>query len=776
LMNAVLLRTLAIAAPEELYFIAHGTSEENSTSSNYPYFERLRSRTDVFAGVTSYTTSTFRISSGEGAERVAGQFVSGNYHALVGVPMALGRGFASDDDRAAGLSPYAVISDEYWASRFGRDRDVLGKTLVVDGYAVSVIGVTAAGFHGLVPGRTAHITLPFSMMALDSAAFLNSHDGWSSRPLVARVKPGVTEAQAAAAADAVFQQYMSEPENQWARTQTPDAYREAILLPASQGSEGLRTQYGIALKVLMGMVGIVLLIASLNVANLLLVRATSRARENAVRISLGATRGRLVRELVTESTLLALCAGALGALIAVWGTRLVMTAFAAGQNPLVLDVQPDLTVLLFTFVVSLATGLVFGVVPAFSATRIDLTPALKEGRSTPGRRRIALRQILVAGQIALCVVLVFSAGLLLRTLQNLKSLDNGFTRENVLLAELNSAGAPIPPERLPVLCAELLDRLRSRPGVLSASCSTTSPTHTRGEVRGLHMPHLPPTPEARGVWVNIVSPEYFQTMGVRVLSGRAFTPHDAAGSTRVAIINERAARDYFGNAAPLGRTVSFMSAPNDMLRIVGVAQDVRERLREQPPRMVYTALTQIPGPTWQLTAAVRMTGDTATIAGSIRPELLALSKDVSVNYVRTIDEQISASLIREQLLATLSAWFGVLALIIACVGLYGVTSYDVTTRTRDIGIRLALGAAPSRVLGGVVGSTIVLTMIGIAVGLAAALASASVLSTFVFGVTTRDPSTLVAAVLILGMTALVAGYVPARRAARVDPLVALRYE
>jgi predicted permease len=777
LMNAVLLRTLPLSAPEELYYIAHGTAEQNSTSSNHPFLERLRTRTDVFAGITAYNTSTFRISSAEGAERISGQFVSGNYHGLLGVPMALGRGFATEDDRAAGRSPFAVISDDYWTRRFNRSRDVLGKTLVVDGYPVSIVGVTAAGFDGLLPGRTAHVTLPLSMLALDDAGFLSRQDGWTSRPLVARLKAGVTEAHATAVADAVFQQYMSEPENQWARTQTPDAYRAAMLLPASQGSEDLRRQYGLALRVLMTMVGVVLLIAIINVANLLLVRATSRARQVAVRMSLGATRGRLIRELLTESTLLALCAGALGALIASWGTRLIMTVFDTGQNPIVLDVRPDRTVLLFTFLVSLVTGLAFGVAPAFTTTRIDLTPALKDGRSsTAARRHIALRQLLVAGQIALCVILMFGAGLLVRTLHNLESVDAGFARENVLLFELNAAGTPFPAERFPALCTDLLDRLRNRRGVISASCSTTSPTHTRGEVRGLHMPHLPATPEARGVWVNIVSPDYFQTMGVRLLSGRVFTPQDAAGSGRVAVINERTARQYFGGANPVGRSISFMSAPNETIRVVGLVQDVRERLRQEPPRMVYTALTQIPKPTWQLTAAVRMTADTAGIAASIRPELAALSTDVSVTYIRTIEEQISAALNRERLLATLSTWFGALALVLACVGLYGVVSYDVTNRTRDIGIRLALGAAPNRVLGSVVARTLVLTTAGLAVGLVAALASASALSIFVFGVTTRDPSTLAAAVVILGVTSLLASYLPARRASRVDPLVALRYE
>jgi predicted permease len=569
---------------------------------------------------------------------------------------------------------------------------------------------------------------------------------------------------------------MTEPENHWARAQTPDAYRAAMLVPASQGSAGLRNQYGTALKVLMGMVGLVLLIASINVVNLLLVRATARAKNLAVRISLGATRARLMRELLIESAVLALCGGVLGVLIAGWGTGALATLIQVGQNPIVLDVRPDVTVLLFTAVLSLAVGLTFGVAPAFTATRIDVTSTLKDVRSTASRRRMLLRRLLVGGQVALCLVLIFGAGLLVRTLQNLRNIEGGLVRENVLLFELDAAGTPFPADKMPALCTDVLNRLRSRHGVVSASCSTSTPAHTRFEMRGLHLPELPNTPEARGVWVNVVSHEYFQTMGVRLLSGRAFSPQDASGSVRVAVVTERMARQYFGGSDPVGRTISFMSAPTDTILIVGVVQDIRHQLREEAPRMVYTALPQLPTPIWHLTAAVRTTAEPTAIAGSLRSEVAALSKDVAVTYVRTIEQQISAALVRERLLATLAAWFGVLALILACIGLYGVMSYDVTSRTRDIGIRLALGEQPSGILRGVVVSAMTITAAGLLVGLAGAFVSSRLLSTFLFGITTRDPVTLIAGAAILAATVMVAGYLPARRAARVNPIVALRYE
>ena len=675
LMNAVLFRTLPVAAPQDLHFIALGAGSDLLTASNYLWLESIRRREDVFSGVAGYNIRDFKVATDEGQQRVVGQYVTGNYHALVGVPIARGRGFVAEDDRAAGGGSIAVISDGYWTRRYGRDPEILGKSLVVGGRTITIVGVTAPGFEGMQPGRALDITLPLSIRAADEPDFLTEPDSWTSMPLVARLKPGTDLRQAQAVVKAAFREHLAEHQIRgFARMPSGDE-RSAVLLPAAKGHDRLRTDYSTPLTVLMGMVGLVLLVSCVNVANLLLVRGTARANEVAVRMSVGASRGRLIRQFLTESLLFSLSGGALGLLLAGWSTWFIASLFLENQNPIVINAQPDVVVFLFTMLLSLLTGLVFGLMPAVNATRLDLAPTLKlRDVTSVGVGRLSGRQILVAAQIALCLVLVFGAGLLVRTQRNLQQVQGGFATENILVSALDANDTTFPPERMVELCSSAVERLRDRTGAISGSCSTMSPVDTAFEGRVLGIPTPPPGPGANRVSANTVTPDYFRTFGIDLVRGRLFTAQDTASAPRVALVNETAARFYFGGADPIGRPIAFGSKPDParVMTVVGIVRDARHSLRQSPPRMVYQPLAQITQPPDTLTAAIRTTSDPTPAAGLVRGEVAALSRDVAVTWVRTMQQQIAAALTSERLLATLSTAFGLLALLLACIGLYGV--------------------------------------------------------------------------------------------------------
>lgn len=778
LMDAILFRTLAVADPQALYFLAHGEAERPSTSANYPLLEHYRDRTSVFSGIATYSTRTFRVASDGDLEMVPGQFVSGNYHAVVGAPFVLGRGFASEPDRRAGGSPIAVISERYWTERFGRDADVLGRSLVVQGHTVTIVGVTAQAFAGLVPGTQVDVTVPLSVRAIDEPDFLDRHDSWTSMPLVARLKPQASEARAAAELDAVFQQYMDEPENRWARENTPDAYTTARLLPAGRGTDSLRALYATPLQVLLILVAVVLLVATTNVASLLLARVAARSREVAIRLCIGGGRARLVRQFLTESTLLAVCGGLLGAVLAVWGTNALLALFRGGPQPLLLDATPSLRVLGVTALVSVTVGIAVGLIPALQSAGADLTPALRAAPDDRGRRyRNAIGKVLVVGQLSLALVVVAVAGLLGRSLYNLQTQDAGFRADSVLLFSVTTAGTTRSQEGLQAFYSELVERLAGLPGVTSASMSLSSPIDTSGTIRGIEMPGLPRTPEARGVWANTITPDFFETFGIGLLRGRPFTPRDGPGSGHVAIVNETLARFYFKDDDPVGREISFMSAPEEMFTIVGIVRDVhQESLRKAPPRMVYTPLAQATSVEPQMTAQVRTARDPVTLANDVRAVVASLGGDAVVARVRTMQQQIDTSLVRERAMAMLATSLGVLVLVLACVGLYALMAYDVTRRSREIGIRMALGATQRSVLVRVLRDSLTLSAAGVTLGIVGALGATEAVAALLFGLTPRDPATLGAVVALLVATTFVAAWLPARRAACLDPARTLRAE
>ena len=784
-VDAVFLTAMPVRDPQQLVYLGHQSGP--ATSSNYPLFERYRV-VEAFAGVTAYVTGPFRVDSGGGIEPVTGQFVSGNYHQMLGVPLALGRGFSSEPDRGVARAPVTVISDAYWARAFGRSPDVVGRTIAVNGRRVEIVGVTAPRFYGFDSESRVDVTLPLSVIGLDRPEFFDDHGSWMNLRLVARLKPVVTEAQALAAADTVFRQFMSEPEQQWVR-QGPntDRFRAAALLPAAWGSDGRRELTGKPVRVLVLMAGILLLIACANVANLLLVRGASRRREIALRAGIGASRGRLVRQFATEGLILALCGGLVALPIAAWISGAIVSLLDAGPTPFAIDVALDVRALAFTFVVAALTGIGFSLLPAIRTTAdaIALAPALRTSETAAPRRRWApAGHVLVSSQIALCGLLLVASGLLARSLLNLKVVDAGFDREQVTLADVSTAGSDFSPERRLRVYDALAERVRQLPGVVAVAAAARTPIDLSSRFQKIVV-HGVDRPGVQGVSPNVVAPDYFRALGIKLLRGRLLDEGDRSDRPPVAVVSESLARFYYGDANPLGRTVALGTV--DRITIVGVVADVRhERLTEPvPPKMVYTPLAQtasqrsVDGTSVvppRITLAVRSGADVGALAAAIRAEVRRVDPGVMVSYVRSMEGQLDAALVRERLLAVLSSGFSVLALLLACVGLYGTLSYTVVRRAREIGVRMALGAARRTVLRQVLCQSLGMALVGTILGGVLSLWASRLLAAFLFELSPRDPATLTAVVALLLVTACAAGFVPAHRAASLDPARVLKAE
>jgi predicted permease len=634
-------------------------------------------------------------------------------------------------------------------------------------------------------GYEVDVTLPISVRGLGNAGYFDARDTWSSLTLVGRLRNDVSEVQALAAVDATFKRFWNEPENAWARGDG-SSVRSAQLLPAGRGSDVLRREYAMPLAILMGVVGLVLVIACVNVANVLLARAAARAREVAVRMSIGASRRRLVRQFLTEAVLLACVGGALGLLVALGGSRFIATLLATGRSPVLLDVELNAPVLLFALVLSLATGIAFGLVPALRATRVDLTPTLKEGGTTtgPSRRRMTLAKSLVVAQVALCALVISTAGLLTRTLINLKRFDTGFARNGMLLFNVE------PPmrdgqERL-AFYNEMQRRLRALPGVAAVAYSARSPLDFSENTRPVVVPDAAATLR-EGVSETIVSPEFFDLFGRRLLRGRGLTANDLATSEAVAVINrtmaETLARRHLGGLDPLGRTI-LLGADKHRLAIVGVVEDAREsRLREEPPPALYTAVAQSPvdadgggGIPRRVTVTMRTAGDPLAHSASVRRDVHALNRDAVLTYVRTMDQQVDASIGRERVLARVSGAFSLLAVLLAAVGLYGTMSYGVARRTREIGLRMALGARSRQVAGVIIRGLRVPLLLGLLLGTAGSMGWDGAYSSGAAGVYTSAPPTLLKVAGFLTLFVIVSCAIPIRRATTMNPTSALRQD
>jgi len=800
LIDAILLKTLPVRKPEELVLFnwlsgpkrmsgnVYGDIEPDvasglttSTSFSYLTFERLREHSQALADVFAFSPRQLTVKADGEAETISGQLVSGGYYAGLGVRPVLGRTITAKDDKAP-ASSVAVITHRYWQRRFGLDPAVVGKTISVNNVLCTIIGVTPPGFNGaLQVGQSPDISVPLAMEPQ-----LSPSRSWLGKPWVwwlwvmGRLKPGVSAEQARAELERIFQQsaqegWMAAP----ALGQQSQEPRDIPRLRAADGSQGLtemRKKYLQSLTILMVVVGLVLLIACANVANLLLARAAMRRKEMAVRQALGAGRPRLVRQLLTESVLLSLVGGALGAVFAYWGKDLLLTLRPWGGGELALGLKLDVRVLGFTTAVSLLTGLLFGLTPALRATRVDLTPALKDSTRNPGGARSRLSKALVVAQVAMSLVLLIGAGLFTRTLRNLQTVEVGFNSENLVIFGIDPRPNNYKGGQVAQLYRRMLERIEAIPGVSSATLSlypllTGSRDDSPISVQG----QTPPPGEDRRVLVNEVAANFLDTVGIPILRGRSLSARDEGHAPKVAVVNQALARRYFGDKDPVGQRFG-LGGPETggQIEIVGVARDAKYfTIRGEMPPTVYIPFFQesIGGANF----AVRTTVEPAAMVALIRQAVREIDNSLPLD-VRTLRQQVVGGWAQERLFAGLSGFFGLFALLLASIGLYGVMSYGVARRTKEIGVRMALGAQGRDVVRLVMRETLLLVALGISIGMASALAATRLIANLLFGLTPTDPLTMALATLLMVFVAALAGFLPARRAAHTDPMEALRYE
>ena len=774
-INGLLLRPIAgVSAPERL--VAVYTSDYSSGpygGSSYLDYVDFRDQADAFAGLAAYEETVMNVAGDDAAERLGGAYVTGNYFDVLGVGARAGRTLTPADDDKPGAHPVAVISAGLWRRRFGADPQVIGQTLTLGGRAFTIIGVAAEDFHGLRMGTPPEFWLP---MMEDSPNMLSAR-GNRGLEIIGRLKEGVTLAQARAQISAVGARLaQSYPDTNLGTLERPHEPRPMTVVRAARVEPEAQKNIWFMSALLMSAVGLVLLIACANVANLLLARAAARRREIAIRLAIGAGRWRLVRQLLTESVLLAALGGTAGLLLALWAIDVLPTFFPPSEAT-GLDLSLDWRVLTFTCAVTLVTGVLFGLVPALQATRPELTAALKDdvGGAGHGLRRFSLRGALVVAQLSLSLVLLIGAGLCLRSLRRAVAFDPGFAAQNILLASLETNGAGLAKAQGQAFYQQTLERIGNLPGVRAATLTRVVPVSGGGQRRGIDIAGYQPRPnEDTETNTNVVGPDYFSTMEIPVVHGRAFGAQDVEGAPPVVVVNEEFARRYFPGRAAVGQRLRW-NANSPYMEIVGVARNAKYRsLREQPLPFIYIPLAQ----EYQrgMTLVVRTSGDPAALAAAVRNVVRALNKNVPVFAVTTMSEHIGAALAADKMIAALLSLFGGAALLLAAVGIYAVVAYSVAQRTHEIGIRMALGAQAGDIARLIVGQGLALILAGTGLGLALALALTRVLASLLFDVSVTDPLTFAAVALLLACIALLACYIPARRAMKVDPMIALRHE
>ncbi len=788
-INVVLLRMLPVSHPEELAFLRWESPHEVTEYLPYPMFDRLREGNEVLAGMFGFHSLRLATNLDGKPGLAAGQLVSGNYFSMLGVKTIIGRPFTAEEDRLTGGHPFAVISYGYWKRQFGLDPAIVGKSIVLNGVPFTIIGVTPPDFFGITVGDSQDIWIPVVMQAavMDGRSLLNDSRSWWLE-VMGRRKPGISTQQATTALNVLYQRMAR---HQAGTQLSAEAERELThekigLVPASKGLSDLRNRFSEPLLMLMVLVGILLLIGCVNVASLALARATARQKEMAVRAALGAGRLRLIRQFLTENLVLAGLGGIVGMFFAYWGDDLLLTLLASSGTPVALNLRPDAAVFVFTAGVTVLAGIVFGSAPAWRAARTDLNAALKASARTlttsagSGRSRWGLRKLLVAGEVAMSLVLLVGAGMLARSLQKLRNVEPGFDPTNVLLASVDPTLTGYRGTRLMNLYKELADAVSAVPGVRSASLCAPRPMSGAQWRTGVFVQgHVPGANESTTALMNLIGPDFFKTLRIPLLHGRDFTLRDDARAPAVAIINETMARFYFGRGSPVGRRLSFRGPEGGEIEIVGVAQDIKHNsLREATPRVIYLPYLQTPPASlpFGMTLEVRTAGNLESYAGSLRDAIRTVASDLPILGFTTLAEQVNRSLGQERLVAELSSFFGLLALILASTGLYGVMTYMVTRRTGEIGIRVALGAQRSDVLWMVLREGLQLVAMGTSCGLPLAVVFARLISSQLYGISPYDAWTVCVAIAVLVSVAAIASFIPAHRATKVDPMVALRYE
>ena len=810
-LDSVLLRSLPVSHPEQLVVLSdpdeHGSSfgSEGGDRSLLAYseFEYFRDHNAVFSEIFAADSQLPQLEvtipnssprTGAQKESVRIRLVSGDYFATLGVIPAAGRFFTREVDCARGGSPIAVLSYAFWKQRFGLDPLTLGKTIQIRQTSFQIVGVTPPEFFGETVGAFPDLWIPMMMQdsiypgrdLLTAAKDLTNMHMWLQ--VMARLKPGVTSEQAKAGINVAFKGLLESKVGASisAEERRKDLDQRVNLQRAAGGSSVLREHFGEPLKILMAMVGFVLLIACANVANLLLARGAARQREFAMRIAIGAGRGRLIRQLLTESLLLAGSGAAAGLLLAHWADALLLrmvSGASSGPPSIHLDLQPDARVLGFTLGVTLLTTILFGLLPSLYSTRLDLTPVLK---STPAgtpsealHRRFPAGKILAVTQVAVSIILLVSAGLFVRSLSKLGEVKLGYNRENLILFRVDAAPGGYKGAAIPRFQLDLLARISAIPGLRGATVSKNglfsgSESADPIAVEG----YTPKAGEEMHSRMDHVGPGYFSTLGITILMGREIEAQDTASSVRAAVINQTFASRFFPNTNPIGKRVrdTYPGNPAEMV-VVGVAADAKyNNLREKANPRIYAPIAN---PMWENSAAVyevRTYAHAQVVAAALRQVVQEAAPTLPPIEIHTMSALIDDSVQTDRFIEQLASAFSLLALLLAAVGLYGLMAYTVSRRTRDIGIRLALGAAPANILSGVLRETLLLVLLGVAIGEPVALAGARLIKSMLFGLGPLDPISIFSAAILMVTIAALAGFLPARRASQVDPMVALRYE
>jgi len=780
LIHSVMLENLPVKKAGQLVLLGDGLSSASTNDEpsgnwllfSYPVYREFQARNQVFSGLAAFVTYADRmlveVDRAE-PELATPKLVSGDYFTVLGVPAADGRTFGPQDDNPD-APPVAVLSYSYWERRFSRDPHAIGKTIVIrksaqSAVAIEIVGVARRGFFGEKVGAAPEFWLPLSTEAsVDSRGSWLNDRALSCLQMLGRLRPGVSEAQAQANINVLFRQVLTG----YAGSQPAPERLRAIartrveMHPAPRGISPLRARYAEPLLFLFALTGAVLLIACANLANLLLARAAARQKEMAVRAAIGANRARLLRQTLTESLVLALFGGAVGAVFAFWASA-ALVGFVSETSFPALATGLNLPVLCFTAFVSLASGVLFGLAPAVSATRAELHYSLKEAQ---GRKKFCVGRLLVAAQISLALLLLVAAGAFVRSLQNLHGFDLGFKSSNVLVFEIDPRQTGYQPKQINAFYDRLLERIEGLPGVQSAALSRVA--YSRGIwgdailIPGDRTGHI-----VRG---NFITPHYFETLGIPLLAGRAFGSQDSFTAPKTAIVNQRFARKFFPETSALGRRFRFPNADAETT-IVGIVRDFTyNRIREDTPPLVFLPYTQFPSLLRHLSV------HTSQSAAAIRQAIKEASPSLPILTTTTLDDLVDRTLTTEELVARLATFFGLLAICLAAIGIYGVLSYAVAGRTAEMGIRLALGARPEQVRWTVLREMLLLVGMGMAVGIGAAVAGGRLVENLLFGLKGADPVILIGASLLLLGVAAAAAYWPARRASRIDPLTALRYE